>query len=114
MKDKVTVPEKTKEVFDFLRHCATDMRTVTYAEISSAVGVPAAELGPQLKLIALRMCSQRGLPWLYVIAVNADTRRPEVGLLPENVGRMRGMEGVWRKMVLQVFAYNWSMVEFDE
>jgi hypothetical protein len=53
------------------------------------------------------------LPWLNVIAVNAKTRRPGDKFRPEGSSTEGDDESMWRNMVLRVFAYDWSSVEFD-
>ncbi len=106
------MPGKTKEVFDYLKRCAVQMRTVSYGEIAEAVGLPAVGMGKPLGYIRDEICRARGLPWLNALAVNSDTWRPGESFLPPGVAVGRDEERLWRGMVLQVFAYDWDVVGF--
>src|SRR5690348_244004 len=107
-------PAKTNEVFTYLQMCANEMRTVTYGEVAQAVGLVAAGMGRPLGYIRDQVCRARGLPWLNAIAVNTDDRRPGKSFLPDEVSLSNDdQERMWRGMVLQVFAYDWSTVNFS-
>ena len=108
----MTMPAKTKEVFEYLKKCAGDMRTVTYGEIAEQPQVKLAPQGVAVPLGYIRdhVCRERGLPWLNAIAVNAQTRRPGDSFLPAGVAVGRDEERMWRGMVLQVFVYDWDSV----
>ncbi len=104
---------KVPDVFELLKKCAADMRTVTYQEIASEVGLATQGVGPPLTYIRDEVCRKRGLPWLTAIAVSKPTRRPATGFLPEGVILRQDDESFWRGMVLQVFAYDWASVHLD-
>ena len=110
----MTPPVKTREVFEFLKVCADEMRTVTYGDVAKACGLAPVGTGYQLGYIRDEICRKRGLPWLSAIAVNTDTRRPAESFMPEGVRMGRDEDRLWRGMVLQVFAYDWSSVPFEE
>ncbi len=54
------------------------------------------------------------MPWLNALAVNTDTRRPGDSFLPPGVAVGADEERMWRGMVLQVYAYDWTNVDFDD
>ncbi len=120
MEVTMTEPEpgaKTKEVFDYLKQCAQRMRTATYEEVAAATGLVAPGLGRPLNYIR-DLCRRRSLPWLTAIVVNTRTWRPSAStsFLPDDIEKVcneRDKERLWRGMVLQVFAYDWSAVEFE-
>ena len=107
-------PAKTGEVFEYVKRCATEMRTVTYKEIACAVGLAKPGVAYPLGYIRDEICRKQGLPWLTVIVVNADTRRPGEKFLPNEVEFGQDNELLWRGMVLQVFSYPWERVSFPE
>lgn len=108
------VPAKAREVFEFLKDCASQMRTVTYGEIAEEVGLAKPGVGRPLGFIRDEVCRRRGLPWLNAIAVNAETGRPGEGFLPLDFAVTRDDEELlWRGIVLQVFAYDWTSVSFE-
>lgn len=106
-------PAKTQEVFEYLRECARDMRTVTYKELGDAVGLPAVGTPKPLGYIRDHFCIPRKLPLLTFIAVQSQSRRPGEGFLPEDLNSQVDDDLIWRAMVLQVFGYNWSSVDFE-
>ena len=109
-----TMPAKTPEVFDYLEQCALEMRTATYGEIGEAVGIQARFLNLELDYIRDEICIPQGLPWLSALAVNAETRMPGDRWLPGGVFVSADhLPTVWRGIVLQVFAVDWSMVETE-
>src|SRR5687768_7155451 len=99
---------KSKEVFEFLKKCAAQMRTVSYGEIAESVRLAPTGIGYQLGYIRDNICRERGLPWLNAIGVNKTTWRPGDSFLPDGFARGRDEERMWRGMVLQVFAYDWD------
>ena len=106
-------PAKTYEVFDYLKGCATDMRTVTYQELGDEVGLPAVGTAKPLGYIRDHICIPRKLPLLTFIAVQSHSRRPGEGFLPDGLIAEMDEDLIWRAMVLQVFGYNWSSVDFE-
>lgn len=115
MSQYIRVPAKTKDVFEYLRDCAWQMRTVTYKELAEAIGLAKPGIGRPLGYIRDEVCRRHGRPWLNAIAVNTETSRPGEGFLPENVQlNSNDEESLWRGIVLQVFAYDWGTVDFDE
>ena len=105
-------PANTQAVFDHLRQCAKEMRTVNMGAVATAVGVafPPAII-PCLNYIRDK-CRERALPWLPAIVVNAETWRPAAGFLPQDVVIGDGDFPIWwRGMVLQVFATNWDAIK---
>ena len=117
MTQAANAPMHTREVFEFLKRCAGQMRTVHYDEISkNAGGFAPRGIGKILGYIRDDICRPRGLPWLSVIAVGKNSWIPgdDYFGMPvlEGVDRPT-QERIWRGMVLQVFAYDWSRVEID-
>jgi hypothetical protein len=111
----VRIPAKTREVFAYLKNCASQMRTVTYGEIANQVNLAKPGVGRPLGYIRDEICRHRGLPWLNAIAVNAHTDRPGEGFIPGDTSLSQiDEERFWRGMVLQVFAFDWSRIGFDE
>jgi hypothetical protein len=106
----MSMPAKTREVFEYLKTCASEMRTVSYVEVGKATDVHQIGIGAQLGYIRDHVCRERGLPWLNALAVNATTRRPGDSFLPAGVAIGRDEERLWRGMVMQVFAYDWENV----
>lgn len=107
----MAMPAKTKEVFEYLKKCASEMRTVTYGEIAETFSMGKGQaVRYALGYIRDEVCRARGLPWLNAIAVNAQTRRPGDSFLPAGVAVGRDEERMWRGMVLQVFVYDWDTV----
>lgn len=106
----MSMPAKTKDVFEYLKKCASEMRTASYGEIGKATNVAPVGIGNQLGYIRDHVCREKGLPWLNAIAVNAETWRPGESFLPVGVAVGRDEERMWRGMVLQVFAYEWEHV----
>ena len=107
-------PAKTREVFEYLKLCADQMRTVTYGELAKECALAPSGIGYQLGYVRDEICRKRGLPWLSAIAVNTDTRRPGGSFLPEGVALGDDGDRLWRGMVLHVFAFNWSSVPFEQ
>jgi hypothetical protein len=103
-------PAKTDEVFEFLKKCAEEMRTVSYEELAKTVGLANPGVGQPLGYVRDRICRERGLPWLNAIAVQKHSRRPGESFLPEGVSVGMDEERMWRGMVLQVFAFDWRPV----
>src|SRR5690606_7047322 len=68
------MPAKTEAVFDYLRLCARQMRTVTYKEVAEATVLAKPGVGRPLGYIRDQICIARGLPWL-----NARSEERRVG-----------------------------------
>src|SRR5262249_42647441 len=98
------VPAKTEAVFEYIKQCAKDMRTVKYKEVADEVGLTAIGMAYPLGYIRDHICRNRRLPWLNAIVVNSDTRRPGDSFLPSDFEFAESDELFWRGMVLQVFA----------
>ncbi|MCZ7682414.1 MAG: hypothetical protein M5U28_27945 [Sandaracinaceae bacterium] len=103
-------PAKTREVYAYLKACASQMRTVHYGEIAEHVGLAAAGMGVPLRFIRDEVCRKHGFPWLNALAVSADDWRPGKMFLPEGVDVDRDEELLWRGMVLQVFVFDWESI----
>jgi hypothetical protein len=108
----MAMPAKTGAVFDYLKKCASEMRTVTYGEIAQKHGMGKG-LAVRYALGYIRdgVCLPRGLPWLNALAVNATTRRPGDSFLPSGITFGKGDERLWRGMVLHVFGFDWDAVK---
>jgi len=115
MRNQANAPKHAREVFEYLKRCAKQMRTVSYREIATVVGSHPIAMRFSLGYIRDNICREHGLPWLNAIAVNWDTWYPGGGFLPKDVD-MPGEDErlMWRGMVLQVFAHDWTSVEFDD
>jgi hypothetical protein len=108
------VPAKTEAVFEYVKKCAVEMRTVTYKEVAEQVGLVAVGMAFPLGYIRDHVCRPRGLPWLNVIVVSGGpTKRPGEKFLPPKFEFADSEELFWRGMVLQVFAYPWKDVSFN-
>ena len=112
------MPAQTEEVFEYLKKAAREMRTVTCGEIAADTGLAAPGTGYPLGYIRDEVCRARGLPWLSAIAVSATTRLPGGAFLPEGAGVSADLDSEdfkiwWRGMVLQVFATDWLVIEFQ-
>ena len=115
MTQPIRIPAKSREVFEYLKRCASQMRTVTYGEIAEQVDLAKPGVGRPLGYIRDGICRNRGLPWLNAIAVNAHTDRPGDGFIPGDTSLSQiDQELFWRGMVLQVFAFDWLHISFDE
>lgn len=109
-----SIPAKTREVFEYLKGCASQMRTVTYKEIAEEVNLAKPGVGRPLGYIRDDICRSRGLPWLSAIVVNTHTDRPGRSFMPEGISLTDiDKELLWRGMVIQVFAFDWLSVDFD-
>ena len=108
------MPTKTLEVFDYLKRCASEMRTAPHGEIGDAVGLPAQFLNQRLDYIRDEVCIPQGLPWLSALGVDAETRLPSAGWLPDGIAVSDDhLPRFWRSIVLQVFAVDWSEVKIE-
>jgi hypothetical protein len=105
-----TPPAGTSQIFEHLKRCASEMRTVTYGELAEISGLAAQGTNVPLGYIRDHVCRARGLPWLNALAVNKASRRPGDSFLPAGVAMGKDDELLWRGMVLQVFAFDWSTV----
>jgi len=110
----MAAPAKTREVFDYLKKCADDMRTVTYGEVAEQTALAAPGLTHQLAYIRDQICRPRGIPWLSAIVVNTQTRRPGHAFLPGDISFGDDGDRLWRGMVLHVFAFDWEPVQFED
>ena len=108
------IPAKATDVFEYLKQCADDMRTVEYAEIARETGLATLGIGRPLGYIRDEICIPRGLPWLNMIAVNKASGRPGDSFLPDEIDLGASKELLWRGMVLQVFSYDWGQVPFND
>ena len=108
-------PAKTAEVLELLKHCAADMRTITYGEIAEQCGLAAPGVGNPVGYIRDEVCRAQGRPWLSVLAVSTKNMRPSGSFLPDAMTVPDDETEVWwRGMVMQVHAYDWSGVTLDE
>ena len=102
------IPDKTLEVFNFLKKRAYEMRTVSYGRVALAVG-------NHLDTIREEICVPGGLPFISAIVVNAETRRPGQGFLPAGMEvSEHEFDLFWRGTVIQVFATDWSKVDISD
>ncbi len=109
-----TMPDKTPEVFDYLKQCAAKGRTAPYGEIADEVGLPEALcVMPRLDYIRDKICIPRGLPWLTVLAVSRKTRLPGRGWLPDGATRDDYLLAFLGDMVRQVLDTNWSEIKIE-
>jgi len=111
----VRVPAKTNLVFSTLKRYASEMRTISYETLAHQTELTAAGVGLQLGYIR-DWCRRRGLPWLNMIAVQKHSRFPGENYLPSGV-RFKDADDemrFWRGLVLQVLAYDWIHVNFEE
>ena len=97
---------KTPAVFEYLKRCAAQQRSVTYGEVGKQVGLAAR--GTAQPLYCIRdVCLERGLPPLTALVVRKSDRLPGVGLKPDQTPVT---ESEWRAMTSRVFAFDWSAV----
>ena len=110
------MPKHTPAIFEVLKQCADDMTAISYGDLAERVGVHPRNVNRPLGYIRDVVCRPHGRPWLSVLAVNAKSRWPgnawtnddSVQILKEEDGKR-----IWRGMVLQVYAYDWSGVEIE-
>lgn len=110
-------PRGSPEVFEHLKRCAKNLYTNTYKDICSdvkkrsggSVSISPRGLGIQLSFVR-KLCIAHQVPWINALAVNGKSWRPGSSFLPKNVDWRPSHEPLWRGMVLQVFAYDWSLV----
>lgn len=110
------MPKYTPEILAELKRCADAMTTITYGDLAERVGAHQRNTNRPLGYIRDEICRRHGRPWLSVLAVNAKSRWPgnawtqddSIQVLKEEDGKR-----IWRGMVLQVYAYDWSGVEIE-
>lgn len=110
-------PHGTREVFDNLKLCARNLYTNNYGNICNEikegskgdVSISPRGVGAQLGYIRT-LCIEHNVPWINALAVNKEQWRPSESFLPNNVDWNPSHELLWRGMVLQVFAYDWSHI----
>ena len=108
------MPDKTPEVFAYLKQCAFAKRTATYTEIGDAVGLDRNKLAGQLNYISTQVCRENGLPCLAALAVSAITGMPSQGWIPgAAVFGSAGYPLFWCSIINQVFATDWSKIEIE-
>lgn len=114
--------DNTKAIFNALKACAKEMRTMNYATLAVKAGVAKSEakfarkaMAQHLKYIRDKICAARGLPHLNQLAVAKKTWFPGDSVLPKKYKiPPEAARVIWRGMVLQVFVYPWEDVPFDE
>jgi len=112
-------PKNSQQVFEYLKTLASRMRTATYGEIASAIGLEEdREIAPislnyPLGFIRDQICRPRGLPWLNALAVSASTGLPGDSFLPPGVSFGNDECILWRGAVLAVFGYPWEQIVID-
>ena len=109
------VPARTEEVFEYLKQCASRMRTATDGEVAAAVGspFPPSVITP-LNYIRDKVCIPRGLPGLSALAVNGETRMPSAGFLPDKMVISDADFPIWwRGMALLIFATDWTTINLE-
>ena len=110
------MPKYTPEVLAELKRCAYEMTTITYGDLAEQVGAHQRNMNRPLGYIRDEICRRHGLPWLSVLAVNARSRWPGNAWTQDDGVKIRKEEDgkrIWRGMVLQVYAYDWSGVEIE-
>jgi hypothetical protein len=113
--EKIKIPARSKVIFEHLKLCAFQMRTVTYEEIADQFNLAKLGVGHQLNYIRDEICRKQGLPWLNALVVNKKTNRPGDKFIPNDANLTeKDQELFWRGMVMQVFSFDWSKVNFTE
>jgi hypothetical protein len=115
--DFSVAPHGTQEIFEYLKVCAKNLYTNNYATICEdikqssrgAVSILPRGIGTPLGYIRT-LCIEHHVPWINALAVNKEQWRPSESFLPSNVNWDPSHELLWRGMVLQVFAYDWSQI----
>lgn len=106
------IPAKTCEVFEYLKVCSAENRTVPYSEIGGAVGLANQSVKRPLNYIRDKICNPKELPWITALAVMKDTGYPGAGWPPPGIPIKHAHLPVsWSGIVLQVFATNWPAVQ---
>ena len=110
-----TMPDKTPAVFNYLKKCAAEERTATYLEIAKKVGLPKpTDVPNRLNHIRDKVCRPRGLPWITVLAVSAQTGLPGRGWFPHgDCTPDKSVLLFLSNMVRRVLAEDWSQVEIE-
>lgn len=116
-------PRGTREVFEYLKTCASRMYTDNYVNIcvqirtQSGTNISPRRVGKQLGHIRSQ-CIKHRVPWINALAVGLNRRksnewRPSDGFLPKSVSWHPSFEHLWRGMVLQVFSYDCRLIVND-
>ena len=118
-------PRGTREVFEYLKICASRMHTDNYKNICDAIAQRTKNkmklnhrlVGKQLGHIRSQ-CIEHQVPWINALAVGTNWGtpqewRPSYGFLPDSVSWEPSSEHLWRGMVLQVFSYDWTQILID-
>ena len=100
----------TPAVFDFLKQCAGNQRTVTYGEIGQHVGLAARGTAKPLYYIRDR-CLDHDLPPLTAIVVRKQDRLPGVGLTTNMTQVARNEHA---EMLNRVFDFDWSSINLND
>ncbi|MXZ90737.1 MAG: DUF1828 domain-containing protein [Chloroflexi bacterium] len=98
---------RTPDVFDYLKQCVAQRRTITYGEVGQNVGLAAQGTAKPLFYIRDK-CLERKLPPITAIVFNKSTRLPGKGLKPDGT---QVTSAEWKDMLGQVFATDWSNVD---
>ena len=110
------MPDKTPEVFAYLKECAIKKRTTYYIEVDGRTGAHYRHLDPQLNYICNFVCHPQKLPCLPVLVVRKDKKRPGNGFWRTHADLITGdAESWWKAMVEKVRAYDdWSSVNLPD
>ena len=106
----VRIPVHSVAMFDVLRELAGNRRTITYGELANRCGGSAIGANKPLDYILFNICEPRGLPHLNALAVSKARGFPGTTYQPHGHPVTRHE---WEKIVGQVFATDWSDIEFE-
>lgn len=100
-------------LFETLRQCAEEQRTITYLEREQITNINRQNPRPQTYLLE-NVLLPHGLPRLDALVVGTDTRTPGDGFWRDepDLGRDEKMLR-WIKMRDEAFAYDWSTIEVE-
>ena len=104
-----------RTAFEGLVKQAQKRRLVTYDDVTAflANDTSARSVGARYLDPILKVCIGRGLPWLTVIVVRRDTRRPGINWLPDDYQKDSHPHCpvamlLWTKLKHEVFIYDWT------
>ena len=111
------MPDKTLEVFKYLKECAIKKRSPYYLDVYRATGVHFQHQDPQLNYICNSVCHPHpDLPCLSALVVKKKTGRPGCGFWSTHADVIAGdPRAWWREMVKRVHNYKyWSSVNLPD
>lgn len=117
-KRRTTIPKNTKAVLAVLKERAHTRNTITYGDLAEQIGLTykaALAMRSPLNYIRDHVCLPHNRPWLWMLAVRKDTRRPGESATDGTGVTIYGQDGEqrWQKIKQETYDYDWSGVEIE-